>query len=441
MKKLYMVAGLLVLLLAIAVAAVACGDTETTTTTAPVSTETTTAPSTDTSAAVSTDSTAPSTQTTAAGPTTGEPIKIGLSNSLTGVLAAPGKSMQQGVQVQIEYINANGGINGRPLELVEYDDKSEAANVVANLTKLIQDDKVAATIGPFGQAFQETARQLAEQNEVPMVGNGPATLKELTADAKKYTWSVYVPQSPPAQAAALVNIIKNNGWKNVLAIGDVLPIDQETLALVAEAATAEGFTFTLMPDTIMLDQVDFQPILNKLMDQYQQLKPDAIVIATTMLGVPPLYKGMRGLGITIPVQASSAAAHPALFMMGPEAVEGLLVMDPGGLMNPQALPDTWPIKTQQLDFLQRYQAKFNAPVDFTAATAADLVTVLAEAMKKAGGPDDKEKVRESLMSLTDIPLICGVLTLTPDDNTQGIKDFMVEWQIKGGQWEFVSTLE
>ena len=56
---------------------------------------------------------------TTADPATGEPIKVGMVTSLTGASAAPGVSIQNGAKYQVEYINSNGGINGRPIELLD----------------------------------------------------------------------------------------------------------------------------------------------------------------------------------------------------------------------------------------------------------------------------------------------------------------------------------
>ncbi len=142
-----------------------------------------------------------------------------------------------------------------------------------------------------------------------------------------------------------------------------------------------------MADTFDLTTTDFQPILNKIMDQYNKLKPDAIVLYVNPLGFPPLYKGLRGLKVTVPILAGTACAHPAIFSMGPQAVEGALIMDSGGNVNPQALPDSWPTKPLQLDFAQRYQAQYKSPPDFFAADGADMVTVLVAAMKQAGAVD------------------------------------------------------
>ncbi len=434
MKKRYLIAGLLVLLLAVAIMATACGGGGTTTTAAPnttVAPSTTTAPSTETT-------TAPSTETTTAGPATGEPIKIGLSNSLTGAAASPGASFDNGIKLQIEIVNANGGINGRPLQLVEYDDKSDVPTAIANLNKLIQDDKVLATVGPFAQFMQEAARTIAEQTQTPMVGDGPATLAQLSGT--QYQWSVMTAAGPPVQADAVDKVIKAAGWKNVLALGDVLSIDQETLDVVAKNASASGYTFTKMADTFDLTATDFQPILNKMTEQIKSLKPDAIVLYVNPIAFPALYKGLRALNVTMPILAGTACAHPAIFSMGPQAVEGALVMDSGGNVNPQALPDTWPIKPLQIAFAQAYQAKYNAAPDFFAADGADTVTVLVAAMKQAGGADDKAKVQQALINLKDVPTLEGLMTFTPDATSMGIHGNMVEWVVKNGQFQLINTI-
>lgn len=436
MRKRYLTAALCLLMLVVAVTAVACGETETTTTAAS-STDTTAAPSTDTTAAPSTDTTAASsTDTTTAGPATGEPIKIGLSNSLTGFSAAPGASFSNGVKLQVEIINESGGINGRPLELIEYDDKSDVPTAIANINKLIQEDKVVATIGPFAQFMQEPARQIAEQSQTPMVGDGPATLDQLAGT--QYQWSVMTAAGPPPQADAVDKVIKTAGWKNVLSLADVLTIDQETLDLLVK--NASGYTFTKMQDTFDLNTQDFQPILNKMMEQINSLEPDAIVLYVNPLAFPALYKGLRGLNVTLPILAGTACAHPAIFAMGPDAVDGAYVMDSGGIVNSQALPDSWPVKSLQLDFAQRYMAKYNGPPDFFAADGADTVTVLAAAMKEAGGADDKAKIAEALINLKDLPTLEGLMTFTPDATSMGINGYMVEWQVKNAQFELVGTI-
>src|SRR6185295_6900744 len=79
----------------------------------------------------------------------GEPIKIGFSMSLTPPLAANGKQALLGMQIWEEEINAKGGLLGRPVKLVYYDDQSQAAPVPGIYSKLIDVDKVDLIIGPY----------------------------------------------------------------------------------------------------------------------------------------------------------------------------------------------------------------------------------------------------------------------------------------------------
>ncbi|MBN1629078.1 MAG: ABC transporter substrate-binding protein, partial [Thermoleophilia bacterium] len=168
--------GLLAVLAVMLLFVVACGDDTTETTAAP--TETTAAP-TETTAAP-TDTTAAPTQTTAAptgGPATGEPIKIGLIASLTGTAAAPMPSMQAMVDFQVESINANGGVNGRPIQIIAVDDKSDPTTAVAVATKLITQDEVVAILGPLSTPPCLAVAPLCEKYQVPMLRWDTPTLE------------------------------------------------------------------------------------------------------------------------------------------------------------------------------------------------------------------------------------------------------------------------
>src|ERR1700741_2879230 len=79
----------------------------------------------------------------------GEPVKIGFSMSLTGPLGANGKQAVLRMQIWGEEINSKGGLLGRPVKLIYYDDQSQAAPVPGIYTKLLDIDKVDLIIGPY----------------------------------------------------------------------------------------------------------------------------------------------------------------------------------------------------------------------------------------------------------------------------------------------------
>ena len=95
----------------------------------------------------------------------GEPIKIGFSMALTGPLAANGKQALLGMQIWEEEINAKGGLLGRPVKIVYYDDQSQAAPVPGIYTKLLDIDKVDLIIGPYATVPAAAAMTVAIQRK------------------------------------------------------------------------------------------------------------------------------------------------------------------------------------------------------------------------------------------------------------------------------------
>src|SRR5215831_3121585 len=94
---------------------------------------------------------------------TGEPIKIGFSMALTGGLAANGKSALLAQKIWEEDVNAKGGLLGRPVRLVYYDDKSAPAEVPPIYNKLLDIDKVNLVIGPYATAQMAPAMPIVIQ--------------------------------------------------------------------------------------------------------------------------------------------------------------------------------------------------------------------------------------------------------------------------------------
>ena len=94
-----------------------------------------------------------------------EPIKIGFSMSLTGPLSANGKQALLGMQIWEEETNAKGGLLGRPVKLIYYDDQSTAAEVPGIYTKLLDVDKVDLVLGPYATVPAAAAMPVVMQQE------------------------------------------------------------------------------------------------------------------------------------------------------------------------------------------------------------------------------------------------------------------------------------
>ncbi len=299
-----------------------------------------------------------------AGDFTGTTTKWGEMNSLTGVSAAPAKTLQMGYDEEVEYINANGGVLGAAIDSINLDDKSDMSASVAGVTQLINQDKVDLIIGPFPQMVATAARSITEKAGTPHMLYAPPTI----ADLKKtdYKWSFLCAAGPDAVADALLVACQKGGYKNVVAIADVIPIHQESLVLMKEYYQDAGIeNFTVLPDKWDLAATDVSPIVAKLAAAAKANKPDVLLVLSNPIHVPAIQKGLKALGITTPVIGSAAGTSPAIFLQGPEAVEGFTALGVG-ITNPAELPDGYPGKEDMLAFSERFMAKYDMPPDFYA---------------------------------------------------------------------------
>ena len=137
-------------------------------------------------------------------------IKIGINYELTGEVASYGQASVDGIELAIEEINAAGGINGKKIEAVKYDNKSDKSQATTLATKLMTQDKVVAVLGPATSgAFKATIPE-AIKNKV-VVASGSATSDEVTVDdkgVKEYAFRICFTDS--YQGTAMANYALNN---------------------------------------------------------------------------------------------------------------------------------------------------------------------------------------------------------------------------------------
>ena len=96
-------------------------------------------------------------------------VKIGFIGPLTGGVAQYGIATKEGVELKIEEINAQGGINGKKLELITVDDKGDAKEAVNAYKKLVSNDKVDMIIGAVTSVPSNAIAELAEKDKMPMI--------------------------------------------------------------------------------------------------------------------------------------------------------------------------------------------------------------------------------------------------------------------------------
>jgi branched-chain amino acid transport system substrate-binding protein len=206
-----------------------------------------------------------------------DPIRVGMSMALTGGVAPIGKQVITALQIWRDDVNAKGGLLGRPIELVFYDDQSNPANVPQIYTKLIDVDKVDLLIGPYATNMVAPAIPVLMQSKKTTIG--------ILANAanSKFHYDQYfsmLPTGPEPQKAF------SRGFFELAAAAQPRP---KTVALIAADAefaqnAVEGARQNIKDmggfDTVFDKSyppttADFTPILRAI----QALNPDIVFVA------------------------------------------------------------------------------------------------------------------------------------------------------------------
>jgi len=352
------------------------------------------------------------------------PILIGAWLAQTGGFAAPGQNQLRGYQLCVKHMNKKGGVLGRKLELVLYDDGSDVVTAVRLYEKLITQDKVDLVLGPFGSPSTEAVADVNEKYKMPMVApTAPST--SIYRKGRKFIFSM----QPPAEVflEGLIDLAAKKGLKTVALInGDNLfgrAATQGTIELTKKKGLQVVFV-----DAYPLGTTDFSAILTKV----RAANPDvlggttgfeAAVAITRQLKALNVNPRMFGLTPSVDVpKFYEILGRDAAFVYGatqwlPELVE----LRAGGLI---------PIARQYpgaREFVESYKREFpGADLSYSSASGYGGCQILVEGIRRAGSLDS-EKLREAILGL-DLNTVFGGFRVNRDGLQIAHKMLLFQWQ-------------
>jgi branched-chain amino acid transport system substrate-binding protein len=279
----------------------------------------------------------------------GEPIKIGFSMALTGGLAPNGKSALLAQKIWEEDVNAKGGLLGRPVKLVYYDDKSSPAEVPAIYTKLLDVDKVELVIGPYATAQIAPAMPIVMQKKKMFIGLlGLAVNTEFNYP----NYFAMIPSGPDAKPAftkGFFDIAMAQGQKPQTVA--IVAADQEFSRNAADGAreNAKAANLRVVYDrTYPPSTADFAPIVRAI----QASNPDIVVVCSYPPDSVGMVRSVNEIGF------KPKAIGGAMVGLQATAIKTQL----GPLLNGWTNYDFWlPVPKMEFagvaDLIKRYQAK------------------------------------------------------------------------------------
>ena len=166
----------------------------------------------------------------------GEPVKVGAILSLTGTYAALGASEKKALDLEVERINAAGGVDGRPIEVIIEDDATDEAKAVAAASKLIEQDEVIAILGATG-----TGQSMAIRGEIQRAGIPQISMAGGTVVTGEFDPAVFqTPWSNTLVVPFVLGAIKDAGVSKIAVLSDTGGYGKDGLAVIEAEAPKAG---------------------------------------------------------------------------------------------------------------------------------------------------------------------------------------------------------
>ena len=314
-------------------------------------------------------------------------IVLGSSQPMSGTLAYMGKAVDEAIRTYFDMVNGQGGVHGRKIKLITYDDELKPAKSVANAKLLVERDNVLAMVGNIGHATNMSAYEYSGPKKVPTIG--ALSISDLTSTpARDYLYVLPSPQSTETAAYVdhAINTLKakrvamlyqNDGWGKPAYDIAVKQLEKYGQKLV-EAQTFERFATDITSQVFKL----------------KESNPDVVIVYALGQEAVLFFRGAEKLGWKPTVFGAGGLNDPKFIELLGKSDAKLYVAsyyDPIDGNNPA-------IK----DFNDRYTKMYpNSKPSSMALMGYSSAAVMVEALRRAGPQPDRAKVIAALDNLKD----------------------------------------
>ncbi len=357
-----------------------------------------------------------------------EPIRIGAILSITGPASFIGEPEKNTILLLAEEINKKGGINGRPLEVIIEDSKSEETQAVLSARKLIEKDKVVAIIGPSTTGESMAVIPIVTQAKIPMISLAAGT--DITQPVKERYWIFKTAQYDRSAVEAIYKYLQKKGIKKVGILTITTGFGDQGRKALLELAPQYGIK-------IVADE-RYKPKDTDMTVQLLKAK-NAGAEAIINWSVGPeqviVVKNWAALKMGIPLfQSHGWGSKKNLELAGPSA-EGVIA-PLSRIVVWEKIPDKHPQKPVLKRFYEAYYQRYKSEPGTFGGHAHDAFMMLVEALKKVG--PDPAKIRDYLENnIKNWPGVSGIFNMSPTDHC-GLDASSFEMVIvKKGDWEIL----
>ncbi|UCV11819.1 ABC transporter substrate-binding protein [Dechloromonas denitrificans] len=356
-----------------------------------------------------------------------EPIKIGSVLSVTGPAAFLGDPELKTIQMYVEDINKKGGLLGRPLQLVHYDDGSDANKANGFAKRLIDDDKVDILVGGTTTGATMSMAPLVEKAGIPFISLAGAVV--IVEPVKK--WIFKTPHTDRMAAEKVFEDMKRRGLTKVALLSETSGFGNSGKKETEGVAAKYGVTL-VANETYGPKDTDMSPQLTKIKNT---AGVQAVFVFGLGQGPAIVTKNYKQLGISLPIYHAHGVASEEFIKLAGPAAEGvrlpaaaLLVADKLDAKDPQK-----PVVTA---YTKAYNDKWKNDVSSFGGHAYDGLMIAVDAIKRAKSTD-KAAVRDAIEATKGYVGTGGVVNMSATDHMGLDLSAFRLLEIKNGDWSLV----
>ncbi len=356
-----------------------------------------------------------------------EPIRIGAFLSVTGPAAFLGDPEQKTLELYIDRLNAAGGVLGRKLQLVAYDDGGDAEKARTFAKRLIEQDKVDFIVGGSTTGTTMAAVPLVEAAQIPFVSLAGAVV--IVEPVKR--WVFKTPHTDRMACEKIFVDMRARGIERIALISGPGGFDKSMRTECLQIAKKHGIQ-VVADETYGAGDTDMTAQLTKI-----KSTPGVQAVLNAGFGQGPaiVTKNFRQAALNVPLYQSHGVASKEFLKLAGDAAEGVR-LPAAALLVAEGLPDADPQKKVVVGYKRDYEGKYKSEVSTFGGHAYDGLMLAVEALNRAGSTD-KAKVRDALESIRGYMGTAGVVNMAPTDHMGLDLTAFRMLEVRKGDWVLV----
>lgn len=357
-----------------------------------------------------------------------EPYNVGAIWSLTGALSSLGTDERNAADLVVERINKSGGINGHPLNLISYDDGSDASKGVIAARRLIVSDKVPVIVGASLSATAQSVIPYIEKAEIPFVY--VAGSSAFVTPVRK--WVFKIPPSDLGVIRLFESYCKPKGIKKIAVIYNSDSYGRSGRDEIVQQAPKFGIEVVL--------EEKFNPNDTDMIAQLTKIKrsnAQAFICWATNPEPAVVARNRVQIGLEIPMLQAGGALNQKFLDLAGKFADGVII-PAHKLAVAEQLPDSDPDKDMMVSFMKEYHSKFKKEATIFSGFGFDGITMISMALKTVG--PNPAKIRDYIENIKGYHGLSGVYNLSPQDHVglswEYSSPYVVE--VRGGKWKIIA---